>query len=812
MLTEQTTQYFIVVEAIMVVITLVLALISYVVEGASRAAQEDIGKSCCEKRQMGYFVARQPYTWSYFRRTATARIPKVPTVENLIQAGDRLMFTSAMFDHIDSSPQDVCWVSLYTQFFQGVAWLNWLQTHNIRQNEDIAKYLQKADERVKELSQPGKVERSVSKKNNHGTSAVDVEAGGTRRAHPVLMKPNSRTPVRHCLFPGRSKGLPILVSCVLPFQKPGSEAQPAIEKLELPDIRTLWLVDGKPCIEMSREELAGLALSLGIPLIKRQDGSISGTGPFGTHINLVRHVTHWRLRLTHQHRQFDHEAQYGSGYATLYAKHAACDCLPIDLEESAHQKQGDIDFGRKSIDTVRCIYVCRGFLKWIRGRKFARAVKSLELYEGQTRVPEYKLSPLEPVYQTCQELKYLYRLPTGFKVDAYCYTPDPFEDNNNDDSDYSNEDGRYTLHWFNAVARIAFGGLVPQAGRLLINAVLFTVTGEYRIDCELEEDDDSDHGYSRGRASGIETREGSSRRTRRKHSFVGGFRIRSLSLPYARTSNDDRPSSTHVQTPMSDRAWSPMHAKQTDPENSSSWVTMALQYLVDALHSHCYSMHEFSLFGEYVGRRARREFRWLDTDTSISSTPRHAGALFNRYMTALERLTAISLIQRWRYDVPTANDPANEVSSTQLANFAPETYSDPTKVEKPGMVERGLAAASKFFQVPETSTGSRSNRVDPKQHVKEIYEKCAQLLSENFGNEKNSLTLRDIVENVKTRIGSNREEDRITVEDCANVARCIIASWALRVPFIELEWEASDPSRLNVHAAFDELPSVLAFG
>lgn len=118
MLSDETTRYFIVIESIFVILTLGLALYTYIGEAAEQAARDDLGRSCCEERQMGYFVTRRPNRLAYFFKRANVRVPEVPTVENIIQAGDRFLFTSAMFDHIDSSPKEVCWVNLYTQFFQ----------------------------------------------------------------------------------------------------------------------------------------------------------------------------------------------------------------------------------------------------------------------------------------------------------------------------------------------------------------------------------------------------------------------------------------------------------------------------------------------------------------------------------------------------------------------------------------------------------------------------------------------------------------------------------------------------------------------
>lgn len=103
------------------------------------------------------------------------------------------------------------------------------------------------------------------------------------------------------------------------------------------DFREIWTLDYKPCIEVSREELAALALALGMRLVMKEDPiSLYGTGPFGIYLrgSPAPTDTLWRLHITHQHRQSDHEASKGSGYSILFAKHMACGCLPFGQSDN----------------------------------------------------------------------------------------------------------------------------------------------------------------------------------------------------------------------------------------------------------------------------------------------------------------------------------------------------------------------------------------------------------------------------------------------------------------------------------------------
>lgn len=586
--------------------------------------------------------------------------------------------------------------------------------------------------------------------------------------------------------------------------------------------------------------MAGLAIVLGIALNMHTDRSISGTGPFGTHLSPVRHGNHWKLRLTHQRRQFDHEAQYGSGYSTLFAKHMACNCLPVDLDNTIKTIKREL----KIVDTVRTIHVGSDFLNWVRGTEFAQAVRAANSIPEEQRAPDYELSPLMEDMHTCQQLQYLYRLPSAHKIDAYCYVPDltdpPQLEVKDGEEKSKNSGGRYTLHWFNAVAKIAFGGLVPQAGTSLITAVLWTVTGETREDCEYEEavvEQKAESEELRGRDNTAPTDRGTQVRTRMKrtHSCViaAGVGMPPLTR-YHSHSHEQRPSiANRAPMPMatvpayrgSDMTGQAMQA------NTCSAITMALQQLVDALAHDCV---QFTLFGEYVYRRAHQTTKWMDTDCSIPTTARDAGALFSRYMTALERLVAKSLFQNIQRERDAAKAPA---ANGHWYEAHPSTDHDEfTEAEKSKQrfMETQLtqlwAVGQAAAKLLEKGRPDLPTEVEGQVYVKKIYQECAQQLFENFVKDRKAFNLAAAVKEGTNKVrgykfvkeelpdGTVRhrkqclsdEECKIEVEDCAQVARCIIAGWALRVPFIELEWEYSGRHSDNV--AFNELPSIVAFG
>ena len=82
----------------------------------------------------------------------------------------------------------------------------------------------------------------------------------------------------------------------------------------LDDIRTTWSVDQKPCVEISREELAALALVLGMQLsINDFTASISGIGGFGTSLYASQAGGYWKVNLVHGSRTPRLSNSQGSG-------------------------------------------------------------------------------------------------------------------------------------------------------------------------------------------------------------------------------------------------------------------------------------------------------------------------------------------------------------------------------------------------------------------------------------------------------------------------------------------------------------------
>lgn len=209
----------------------------------------------------------------------------------------------------------------------------------------------------------------------------------------------------------------------------------------LNQLQRAWNLECKPCIETSREELAALALVLGMQLkVNESANTVNGIGAFGTSLFAAQSGGCWKLHLIHGTRLPKHLHSQGSGYTTIYAKHLACGSIPF----------------ADSTKWIKSVYVRQDVLDAI---KRGWHIKDMDIYGGQS-------------------LEYLRRLPGKKQIDAFygvvehANTPARLGAILRTDGTPVGEG----FSWARAVAGIAFGGLVPQATPRVAEAVQFTVS------------------------------------------------------------------------------------------------------------------------------------------------------------------------------------------------------------------------------------------------------------------------------------------------------------------------------------------------
>lgn len=218
---------------------IILQVFTLLYDRLLRARAADPGKHASDENEMSYFRVPKLSWWSAFRGLTTAT-PLITTLRGLIEAGDDYLWTSAALDHLQPQRGNLSWVVLYESVYFQIA----KQT-----NSDL----------VAENKNP-------------------LVAATLMRARRGMSGTNSE---RYKLYDKK------LTSCVRPLDKTKDlpmEIYPIYNKEQgLTRLANTWLLRGSACIQTSREELAALALVLGIPLkINDYTQNISGAGPFGT--------------------------------------------------------------------------------------------------------------------------------------------------------------------------------------------------------------------------------------------------------------------------------------------------------------------------------------------------------------------------------------------------------------------------------------------------------------------------------------------------------------------------------------------------
>jgi hypothetical protein len=251
-------------------------------------------------------------------------------------------------------------------------------------------------------------------------------------------------------------------------------------------------------------------------------------------------------------------------------------------------------------------------------------------------------------------------------------------------------------------------------------------------------------------------------------------------------------------------------------------VSEAVKFTVAGTFGHCAEglealvneLHKIDgsggLFGVHVFSRCRSQ-GLIDfvnyTQPFEHSNPRDTAAIFARYMTLLERITAVCETP----SVPCRTD------GKDYACFC---------CRKDGCPSGSLKTPCECLRCPK-------RRMD---HVFEaactliqkVYYLTARKDSSSLDSEGKELLNQDLgqaLEAIRKRLNATRSHNRsspISLDECATVVRCILAAWASAVPVIDLKEhtvypDVDDPSHRAPPppirlATLDDLPPVLAFG
>ncbi|KAK3990080.1 hypothetical protein QBC44DRAFT_326154 [Cladorrhinum sp. PSN332] len=380
------------------VVGVFVAIAALGIERVRRIRQLDRGHEATKAAFVGPFTTQAV---SPYQSLLGYQAPPVilPTIGGLIEAADRNFWTSRTLDHMDGLHPDLTWLPLYESIFDDLrhpdlSGLPGLWTQNPILSRVFAKMSLNSNENEKHH------DAALSDKHRRLVRDKYLESGIRR----LSARPQAGSK-------DEGKGL--------------ARLKPA------------WMVGKRPCIPVTREELAAMSLIMGMPIKHDNAGFYSGIGAYGLSIDIAHTDAGWKLSLFKGSRIPRHAPSMGSGYTSLMAKHLACGSIPFDELQ----------------DCVRSVYMTDDVLD---GIKAGLCITDTQAYGGQS-------------------LEFLRRLPGDKAVDAYYLVASAA--NSTDPGSILNGVNRQVGRWAKLITGIAFGGLVPQADKNVIEAVKLTLAG-----------------------------------------------------------------------------------------------------------------------------------------------------------------------------------------------------------------------------------------------------------------------------------------------------------------------------------------------
>ncbi|KAK4188304.1 hypothetical protein QBC35DRAFT_523025 [Podospora australis] len=387
----------------------IIAIAALGIERVRRIRENDRGYQVTKPAFVGCFATKRVNAFKTLLGYEAAPLI-LPTIRGIIETADQNYWTSTTLDHLNSIEPDLTWLPLCEAIFDELRhhkedlperWIKETVVSTVfnrlesKAREDEKKYLSKLPQRRRDLVEKGYLK------------------SGIRR---------------------------------LPETKdsPTHESDDSKDEIKgLARLKPAWMLGKIPYIPVPREELAALALMMGMPVAQDNAGFYSGIGAYGLSMDIAHTEATWKLSLVKGSRIPRHAPSMGSGYTSLMAKHLAC---------------GSIPFGQGN-DWVRSVYVTPNVLDAI---KKGICITDSRAYGGPS-------------------LEFLRRLPGDKPIDAYYARAT--KERGTDPGSILNAMGEEVGRWSRLIAGIAFGGLVPQADSNVIEAVKFTVAGKKLDDC-----------------------------------------------------------------------------------------------------------------------------------------------------------------------------------------------------------------------------------------------------------------------------------------------------------------------------------------
>ena len=180
---------------------LILAIAAFCLDRKKRAAEIDLGRICCSQDEMGYFAIKSPSLWNPLHYTRKVKLPVVPDITAIIEAGDDMAFTSSLFDSIPANHDEVCWLGIYEGFFNELAWRDNSHWKSLWNDRELRRYAKMAEKHIaqatsnsrkviREYAQRTMIDSSKAGREQTRQAASDsskrakVESGGSFGVEP----------------------------------------------------------------------------------------------------------------------------------------------------------------------------------------------------------------------------------------------------------------------------------------------------------------------------------------------------------------------------------------------------------------------------------------------------------------------------------------------------------------------------------------------------------------------------------------------------------------------------------------------------
>jgi hypothetical protein len=279
------------------IVAVILTICTLIIDRINRGRLADPHEFATRREEMGYFWVEKMGWWDAFWKETT-KAPKLTTVRGLIEAGDDGLWSSAAFDQLEPYHGAVSWIPIYSAIYSQIARDEESGFYEEKDDIDANKYLRRAgedtyseedNEHYEELRRTlsnGELRRELFRT---GVLVCCIKPFDEVVEKPGNIVDGNRQPIQKSVsFPTTSAG-PIETT----YKPPNREKS-------LKNSEYIWMRFGKPCIEISREELLALSLTLGITLhINDFTQNVRGLGPFGTGLDVVQDNGEWKLQVVH---------------------------------------------------------------------------------------------------------------------------------------------------------------------------------------------------------------------------------------------------------------------------------------------------------------------------------------------------------------------------------------------------------------------------------------------------------------------------------------------------------------------------------